>query len=90
MAKPDKKQKHSKNLLVLLYIAHVLPLACMSKYALLYIFYTQEDGKWSWPGLRNFHANFILDGWNDHIIQPARDAVLGYYQVRTPYLTLSL
>jgi len=29
----------------------------------------------------NFHAKWTLDGWNDHIIQPARDAVLDYYKV---------
>jgi len=49
-----------------------------------YIFHT-EDGSIRWHGPRNFHANFTLNGWNDHIIQPARDAVLDYYKVRTPY-----
>jgi len=33
--------------------------------------------------LRNFHAEWTLDGWNDHIIQPAQDAVIDYYKVRT-------
>ena len=36
--------------------------------------------------MQSFHADFTLDGWNDHIIQPARDAVLNYYKVRTPCL----
>jgi len=30
---------------------------------------------------RTFHAEWLLDGWNDHVIQPARDAVLSYYKV---------
>jgi len=30
---------------------------------------------------RTFHAEWPLDGWNDHVIQPARDAVLNYYKV---------
>ena len=30
----------------------------------------------------NFHGYWTLDGWNDDIIQPARDAVLEYYEVR--------
>jgi len=33
--------------------------------------------------LRNFHAEWTLGGWNDHIIQPAQDAVIDYYKVRT-------
>ena len=31
--------------------------------------------------LWNFHAKYILNGWNDSIIQPARDAVLDYCKV---------
>ena len=31
--------------------------------------------------MRNFLAKWTLDGWNDGIIQPARDAVLNYYKV---------
>jgi len=37
----------------------------------------------NWEGPNSFHANYTLDGWNDGIIQPARDAVLDYYRVRT-------
>ena len=45
-----------------------------------------------WSG-RNFHGYWNLDGWNDEIIQLARDAVLEYYRVRIntdhcPKLTL--
>jgi len=72
-----KRQTHSNNLSVLLYIAHVLPLACKSDVLMRYIFHAGDP--------RNFHADFILNRWNDHIIQPARDAVLDYYKVRTLY-----
>jgi len=85
MAEDKEKRNHSKKLLVLIYIAHVLHIACMSEYTLLYIFHTNEGEQWNWPGPRNFHGNFILDGWNDHIIQPARDAILDYYKVCTLY-----
>ena len=37
-----------------------------------------------WGNPWNFHADWTLDGWNDHIIQPARDAVLDYYKVSVP------
>jgi len=84
MAEDEKKQNHSKTLLVLIYIAHLLPLACTSKHILRCIFLPDDLTK-SWEFPWNFHANFTLNGWNDHIIQPARDAVLGYYKVRTPY-----
>jgi len=88
MAEDEKKRNLSKTLSVLLYIAHLLPLACMSKVLLGYIF---RPG-WTEIGLRshNFHADFNLDGWNNHIIQPARDAVLDYYKVRTLYLTYTV
>jgi len=85
MAKDNRKQQHSKNLSVLLYIAHVLPQACKSEDILEGIF-LMEDGTESWSQTRNFHANFSLNGWKDHIIQPARDAVLDYYKVRTHHL----
>jgi len=74
-----KKRNHSKTLLVLLYIPHLLPLACMSKDILEYIFRPKCIHRWQRP--HNFHATFTLDLWNDHIIQPARDAVLDYYKV---------
>ena len=90
MADDEKKQDHSKSLLFLLYIAHLLPLACKSDEIVEYIFHKDEDGEFSWPGPRNFHANFTLNGWNDHIIQPARDAVLDYYKVRTLYPTYAV
>jgi len=54
-----------------------------------YIFHT-EDRSLRWHGPRNFHADFPLNGWNDHIIQPARDAVLDYYKVRTLYPTCAV
>jgi len=46
------------------------------------IFSTRYGYDSSW----NFHKIWTLDGWNDHIIQPARDAVLDYYKVRTLWL----
>jgi len=89
MANDENKREHSENLSVLLYIAHLLPFACMSNYILGYIFLPEDLTK-SWGNLRKFHANFPLNGWNDHIVQPARDAVLDYYKVRTPYLTCAV
>jgi len=89
MAEADKKQKHSKSLSVLLYIAHVLPLACKSD-AIVGSFFPTEDRGNRWYSARNFHADFTLNGWNNHIIQPARDAVLDYYKVRTPYPTYTV
>jgi len=38
MADDKKKRNHSKSLLFLLYIAHLLPLACKSEEILEYIF----------------------------------------------------
>jgi len=32
---------------------------------------------------KTFHAKWTLHGWNDHIIQSARDAVFDYYKVCT-------
>jgi len=84
MADDEKKLKHSKSLSFLLYIAHLLPLACKSKDILKYIFLL-EDRTGYYEDPRNFHADFPLNGWNDHIIQPARDAVLDYYKVCTLY-----
>jgi len=83
------RRSHSLILLALLYIAHVLPLACKSDKIIGYIFHT-EDCTLHWHDPKNFHTNFTLNGWNDHVIQPARDAVLDYYKVRTPYPTYSV
>jgi len=90
MAEHRSKGYHSENLSVLLYIAHLLPLACMSKDILVSIFLPKNRTSKSWEDPRNFHANFTLNGWNDHIIQPARDAVLDYYKVRTLYPTYAV
>ena len=89
MADDEKKRDHSKKLSVLLYIAHLLPLACKSDKIMGYIFHT-EDYSRRRHGPKNFHANITLNGWNDHIIQPARDAVLDYYKVRTLYPTYAV
>ena len=89
MADKWKKRDHSQTLLALLYIAHVLPLACSSEAIMGYIFHTKDRG-WRRYGSQNFHANFSLNGWNDHIIQPARDAVLDYYKVCTQCLTFAV
>jgi len=84
MAEDEEMRNHSKTLSVLLYIAHLLPLACMSEFILEYIFFPECDEYWG----RNFHADFTLDGWNDHILHPARDAALDYYKVRTRLMSL--
>jgi len=89
MAENWKKRDHSQTLLLLIYIAHLLPLACKSDEIMGYIFHTKRHGS-RWHGPMNFHANFTLNGWNNHIIQPARDAVLDYYKVRTLYPTYAV
>jgi len=86
MAEDRKKKAHSENLSVLLYIAHLLPLAWMSEDILYFIFSPECTEDWRPP--RNFHAEYTLNGWNDHIIQPARDAVLDYYKVHTRPISL--
>lgn len=79
----EVKEGHSTALSVLLCLAHVLPLSCESKNIMRNIFLPLDRmGPWDWPN--NFHRRWTLDGWNDNIIQPARDAVLDYYKVRTP------
>jgi len=40
--------------------------------------------------LRNLHAECTLDGWNDGIIQLARDAVLNYFKVRVSISSLTV
>ena len=89
MAEDSKKRDHSERLSGLLYIAHLLPVACKSEKILEYMFLPEDRSK-GWEDPVNFHANFPLNGWNDHIIQPARDAVLDYYKVRTPYPTCAV
>jgi len=75
----DTKRKYSEVLCSLLCIAHVLPLAQKSQELLKEIY-----NGWQNEFLQqHFHKRWTLDGWNDHIIQPARDAVLEYYKVRT-------
>jgi len=85
MANDFKKNKHCSTLSALLCIAHVLPLACESETIMRRIFFA-EDRTQSWERSQNFHAECTLDGWNDNIIQPARDAVFNYYKVRAQYL----
>jgi len=89
IADVKEKRNHSETLSVLLYIAHLLPLACKSDKIMGYIFHT-EDYSRRRHGPKNFHANSTLNGWNDHIIQPARDAVLDYYKVCTLYLVYAV
>jgi len=76
-AADSDKKAHSNVLFALLCIAHALPLACKSETIMRCVFYNSLSG----IPLQNFHANWTLDGWNDGIIQPARDAVLDYYKV---------
>ena len=78
MADDLRKMEHSNTISVLLCIAHALPLACMSKGMLKFIYDK------SFEHIPNFHEKWTLDGWNDDIIQPARDAVLSYYKVCGP------
>jgi len=70
-----KKEVHSNCLVALRRITRVLPFSCKDKTILQWISATRFHGRWN------------LDGWNDHInhiIQPARDSVLDYYQVCMP------
>jgi len=83
MADDKKKRDHSKKLSILLYLPHVLPRACKHKRIRKYIFHPEASNGWD---AINFHADITLDGWNDPIIQPALDAVLDYYKVRTTCL----
>jgi len=46
--------------------------------------------QWENVNPKSFHEKYPLDGWDDHIIQPARDAVLDYYKVRTLYPTYAV
>jgi len=75
----EDKEIHSRTLSKIAYLAHVLPLACSSKRYLRGILRgsTYENG---------FHGKWHLNGWNDDIIGPARDAVLEYHKVRAMLL----
>ena len=77
----EDKEIHSQTLSNIAYVAHVLPLACGSKYVREKIFDLHIFPE------KNFHGKWHLNGWNDNIIGPARDAVLEYYKVRA-YATL--
>jgi len=68
-----KKKAHSEALLALRCITHTLPLACRSKLILHFAPYKRFLDTWN------------LDGWNDHSLKPARDAILDYYQVCLMY-----
>jgi len=67
----NAKKAYSDTLSAMIYIAHVLPRAGRSPFLELCI------------KLGYHHLNWPLNGWNDEIIQPARDAVLEYYKVST-------
>lgn len=64
-----QKNAHFRSLSTLRCITHALPLSCKDKTILRLI-----------PD-KYFHQEWTLDGWNEDIIQPARDAVLNYYTV---------
>ena len=70
--------RHSKTIFALLCITHVLPLACKSEKITEFIFF---DHTWGVKRPQDFHATWILNGWDDDIIQHPRDAVLSYYKV---------
>ena len=72
------KERHSETISALLCIAHALPLACKSEKIMESILL---DHHWGLGYEYNFHERWHLDGWNDDVIQPARDAVLHYYKV---------
>jgi len=78
-ATDSDKKRHSNVLFALLCFAHALPLACESEDIMICIF---SETILAREPIRNFHGTWALDGWNDEIIQPARDAVLNYYKVR--------
>jgi len=65
-ASDREKEAHSNALVALHCITHVLPLSCSDEIILRVIYYG------------DFHQRWNLNGWNDHIIQPAREAVLDY------------
>jgi len=77
-AKDLSKTRHSEAISILLYTAHALPLACKSKRLLKSICHDNYRG-FGCEG--SFHQRWPLDGWNDNVIQPARDAVLNYFKV---------
>jgi len=76
----NRKQGHSEALAVLLCIVHALPRACSSRPLLYQIFNPGGHLPCHWMSW-NFHHYWTLNGWNDDIIQSARDAVLQYYKV---------
>ena len=78
----EVKQKHSDTLSAMLGMAHVLPLACKSEIVMQNIL-MPEHLAWGYKVSRSFHGRWTLCGWNDHIVQTARDVVLEYYKVRT-------
>jgi len=82
-----RKRDHSWTLLDLLRITHSLPLVCKSDDI---IRHSPEDpagfGKW----VQDLRVEQALGGWNDHIAQPARDAILYYYKVCACNISLFL
>jgi len=68
-ARDWKKKTHSHSLVALRCITQVLPCSHGDRKILQLI---SEVG---------FHQTWNLDGWNDHVIKPAHDAVLDYYKV---------
>jgi len=84
-SRDESTKSHFSDILSsLVCIAHILPLACRSEKVLKKIF----DSNCKYPHLEEtFHGEWPLNGWCDHIIQPAQDAVLEYYKVRTTIST---
>jgi len=68
------KKRHSTILSTLLCLAHVLPLAAKSENIM------RRISEWS----RSFHLEWTSYGWNDVIIQPARDELLDYCEKCAP------
>jgi len=77
----DEKKKDHPPVRV---ITHVIPLAGKSDAILGQILLLETR-----PGkrARNFHKTYEVGGWDDHIIQPARGAILDYYKVCTPNIS---
>jgi len=65
----SEKRAHSKSLFTLRCIAHVLPLSPKHEKILQLVSYKGVYKRWK------------LDGWNDHVIQSAQNAVLNYHKV---------
>lgn len=77
-AEDERKKDH----LPIRVITHVLPLARKSDIILGRIRFLEDRVRSG-----NFHKVYKTGGWDDHNIQPAREAILDYYKVCTPIVS---